>query len=236
MTERKRPIIVAVDGPAGSGKSTICSEVSRKIGWSYVNTGALYRGVGLLARDRGINLEDEAAVGAMLEKLAGEIRWDYEKHQLFCGDQNLTPRLGSAEAGNAASFIAKQQKVRQLLLPVQRNLALRAPKGAMVDGRDIGTVVFPDADLKVFMTANLEERARRRLRQLETKDAAGAAPNNHSLNDVMEDIARRDNQDSKRGEAPLKKADDAVEFDTSGQTQAEVVDALIAVIRDHGLI
>jgi cytidylate kinase len=241
VTGSKRPIIIAVDGPAGSGKSTICSEVSRKIGWSYVNTGALYRGVGLLARDRGINLEDESAVGAMLGKLAGDIRWDYEKHQLFCGDENLTPRLGSAEAGNAASFIAKQQKVRQLLLPVQRNLALHAPKGAMVDGRDIGTVVFPDADLKIFMTANLEERARRRLLQLENK--SGAAPstnspsgNNHSLSEVMEDIARRDSQDSKRGEAPLKKADDAVEFDTSAWSQTEVVDALIKIIRDRGLL
>lgn len=239
MTDRKRPIIVAVDGPAGSGKSTICSEVSAKIGWSYVNTGALYRGVGLLARDRGINLEDESAVGAMLEKLAGDIHWDYNHHQLYCGGENLTPRLGTAEAGNAASFIAKQQKVRQLLLPVQRNLAINAPKGAMVDGRDIGTVVFPDANLKVFMTANLEERARRRLKQFDAKTAAHGNNGNESrdsLSAVMDDIARRDNQDSKRGEAPLRKADDAVEFDTSGYSQSEAVDALIALIRSHGLL
>ncbi len=239
MTDRKRPIIVAVDGPAGSGKSTICSEVSAKIGWSYVNTGALYRGVGLLARDRGIDLEDESAVGAMLEKLAGDIRWDYHHHQLYCGGENLTPRLGTAEAGNAASFIAKQQKVRQLLLPVQRNLAINAPKGAMVDGRDIGTVVFPDANLKVFMTANLEERARRRLKQLDAKTLApgnDAADARDSLSAVMDDISRRDNQDSKRGEAPLRKADDAVEFDTSGYSQSEAVDALIALIRSHGLL
>ena len=239
MTDRKRPIIVAVDGPAGSGKSTICSEVSAKIGWSYVNTGALYRGVGLLARDRGIDLEDESAVGAMLEKLAGDIRWDYHHHQLYCGGENLTPRLGTAEAGNAASFIAKQQKVRQLLLPVQRNLAINAPKGAMVDGRDIGTVVFPDANLKVFMTANLEERARRRLKQLDAKALApgnDAADARDSLSAVMDDISRRDNQDSKRGEAPLRKADDAVEFDTSGYSQSEAIDALIALIRSHGLL
>ena len=247
MTAQKKPIIVAVDGPAGSGKSTICSEVSTKIGWSYVNTGALYRGVGLLARDRGIDLEDEAAVGAMLEKLAGEIRWDYDHHQLFCGTENLTPRLGTVEAGNAASFIAKQQKVRQLLLPVQRNLAINAPKGAMVDGRDIGTVVFPDASLKVFMTANLEERARRRLKQLDGKSGSANSSTSStsstssnqptpSLDSIMDDIARRDNQDSKRGEAPLRKADDAVEFDTSGYSQSEAVDALIAIIRDRGLL
>ncbi len=239
MTDRKRPIIVAVDGPAGSGKSTICSEVSAKIGWSYVNTGALYRGVGLLARDRGIDLEDESAVGAMLEKLAGDIRWDYTHHQLYCGGENLTPRLGTAEAGNSASFIAKQQKVRQLLLPVQRNLAINAPKGAMVDGRDIGTVVFPDANLKVFMTANLEERARRRLKQLDAKTTAhgnNANDSRDSLSAVMDDISRRDSQDSKRGEAPWRKADDAVEFDTSGYSQSEAVDALIALIRSHGLL
>lgn len=233
-----RPKIVAVDGPAGSGKSTICSEVSRRIGWSYVNTGALYRGVGLLAVDRGIHLEDESAVGAMLEQLAEAIRWDYERHQLYCGDLNLTPRLGSAEAGNAASFIAKQQKVRQLLLPVQRQLALHAPRGALVDGRDIGTVVFPDADLKVFMTADLKERARRRLLQLEAKSSQSADHGNPSpsLESVMDDIARRDNQDAGRGEAPLKMADDAVEFDTSGHSQAEAVEALIGIIRTHSLI
>jgi cytidylate kinase len=226
VTARKRPIIVAVDGPAGSGKSTICSEVSARIGWSYVNTGALYRGVGLLARDRGIDLQDENAVGEMLESLAGAIRWDYERRMLFCGDENLTARLNSAEAGNAASFIAKQQKVRRLLLPVQRSLALDAPKGAMVDGRDIGTVVFPDADLKVFMTANLEERARRRLKQIEGK----------SLDAVMADIASRDRQDSGRGEAPLRKADDAVEFDTSAYNQEQAIEALVGIIREHGLL
>jgi cytidylate kinase len=215
-----------VDGPAGSGKSTICSEVSARIGWSYVNTGALYRGVGLMASDRGINLQDEAAVGVMLESLAGQIRWDYEQRMLFCGSENLTPRLNSAEAGNAASFIAKQQKVRKLLLPVQRNLVLDAPNGVMVDGRDIGTVVFPDADLKVFMTASLEERARRRLKQIDAK----------SLDAVMADIASRDKQDSGRGEAPLRKADDAVEFDTSAYDQAQAVDALIGIIREHGLL
>lgn len=226
MTARKRPIIVAVDGPAGSGKSTICSEVSARIGWSYVNTGALYRGVGLLARDRGIDLQDESAVGEMLEALSSDIRWDYEKRMLYCGSDNLTPRLNSAEAGNAASFIAKQQKVRKLLLPVQRSLALNAPKGAMVDGRDIGTVVFPDADLKVFMTANLEERARRRLKQIDGK----------SLDVVMADIASRDKQDAGRGEAPLRKADDAVEFDTSAYDQEQSIEALIGIIREHGLL
>lgn len=229
IDSQHRPVIVAVDGPAGSGKSTICAAVAQRLGWSYVNTGALYRAVGLLAHDRRVDLNNEKAVASLLEQVAPHMRWDHAKGQLWLGDQDLTPRLGTALAGNAASFVAKQQAVRRLLLPLQRSLTLMAKDGALVDGRDIGTVVFPDADLKIFMTASLEERARRRLRQLASGATSSSATT--TLDDVMRDIAQRDEQDTARGEAPLRKADDAVEFDTSGFSQEEATSKLAQLIR-----
>ena len=136
----QKPIVVAVDGPAGSGKSTICAAVCKELGWSYVNTGALYRAVGLIAQLRRVDLKNEHAVASLLEQIAPDMRWDHSKGQLWLGDTNLTPQLGSVAAGNAASFVAKQQQVRKLLLPLQRQLTLMAENGALVDGRDIGTV------------------------------------------------------------------------------------------------
>ncbi len=222
-----KPIVVAVDGPAGSGKSTICAAVCKELGWSYVNTGALYRAVGIIAQERRVDLNNEKAVASMLEQIAPDMRWDHSKGQLWLGDTDLTPQLGTVQAGNAASFVAKQQLVRKLLLPLQRQLTLMAEKGAVVDGRDIGTVVFPDADLKIFMTASLEERAKRRLNQI------GGKRDNQpvTLEDIMRDIESRDLQDSARGEAPLKKADDAIEFDTSGLNLGEAVKALTELVR-----
>lgn len=210
-SKKQRPVIVAVDGPAGSGKSTICSVVCKDLGWSYVNTGALYRAVGLIAQDRRVDLQNGQAVGALIEKITPEFHWDHDSGRLFLGSVDLTPRLGTPEAGAAASFVAKQPQVRSNLLPLQRSLSLMASSGAIVDGRDIGTVVFPDADLKVFLTASLEERAKRRWNQFND-----GSTHNLTLAAVMEEIEQRDQQDRARGTAPMRQAEDAVEFDTTG--------------------
>lgn len=224
-----RPKIVAVDGPAGSGKSSICHRVAERTGWTYVNTGALYRAVGLLTRDAGISLDDEAAIAAMVSDIASDLRWDPKTREMWCKDANLTPRLESEEAGYGASKVAKQPLVRAALLPVQRQMTLVAPVGALVDGRDIGTVVFPDADLKIFLTASLEERSRRRLNQLGSGDPV-------LLTDVMKGLARRDERDGSRATAPLKQADDAVLLDTSDLDVEETVAAMIRLMRKHGLV
>jgi len=232
MSNQKKPIIVAVDGPAGSGKSTICAKVSQRIGWSYVNTGALYRAVGLLAKDRGIDLLDDAALCDLVTEIRPSLSWDDQHNRLNVMGSDITSRLGSAEAGNVASFVAKSLPVRTLLLPVQRELALKVSRGAIIDGRDIGTVVFPDANLKIFMTASLEERARRRLEQL-TRDTSYDA---EKLKTVMKDIENRDEQDTKRGVAPLRKADDAVVLDTSYLDVEGVINAIIQLLRDRKLL
>jgi cytidylate kinase len=227
-----RPKIVAVDGPAGSGKSSICQRVADAIGWTYVNTGALYRAVGLLATSAGLSLDDEAGLATMVDEVAPDLRWDPRERRLFFKSQDLTPRLGSEEAGYGASKVAKQALVRSSLLPVQRQMTLAAPVGALVDGRDIGTVVFPDADLKVFLTASLEERSRRRLGQLEGRGVVDEI----QLQDIMKGLARRDERDGNRAAAPLKQAPDAVVLDTSSLNVEETVQAMIALLRERGLL
>lgn len=226
-----RPKIVSVDGPAGSGKSSICASVCRDLGWSYVNTGALYRAIGLIACDRGVPLKETTEFKKLLDEFSETARWEHESARLFVGVDDVTPRLNSVEAGSGASAVAKMPMVREALLPIQRKLSLSAPKGAMVDGRDIGTVVFPDADLKIFMTASLEQRAARRLKQLEKNGVT----NDLSHEDIMRAIASRDDQDSQRDSAPLRRADDAVLFDTSDMDIEQAVVNLKELIRSKGL-
>jgi cytidylate kinase len=226
-----RPKIVAVDGPAGSGKSSICATVCRDLGWSYVNTGALYRAVGLLALDRGVPMFEGPEMRKVLDEFAASARWEHESAKLYVGVDDVTPRLNSVEAGNGASAVAKMPMVRDALLPIQRKLSLSAPKGAIVDGRDIGTVIFPDADLKIFMTASLEQRASRRLKQLEKTGATSDL----SHEDVMRAIALRDDQDSQRDSAPMRRAEDAVLFDTSDMDVVQAIANLKELIRSKGL-
>lgn len=223
------PFIVAVDGPAGSGKSSICHQVAERIGWSYVNTGALYRAIGLLALRHQVDLDDDARLAELVDEISPHLNWNYKTKELLYKDDNLTSFLQSEEAGYAASKVARSPLVRERLLPVQRQMTMKAEKGALVDGRDIGTVVFPEADLKVFLTASLEERSRRRMSQLGSDE-------NSNLNDIKEGLARRDKRDELRDVAPLKQADDAVVLDTSDIGFDETVDALIAMIRERGMI
>ncbi|MCX6123566.1 MAG: (d)CMP kinase [Proteobacteria bacterium] len=227
-----RTKIVAVDGPAGSGKSSICATVCREIGWSYVNTGALYRAVGLMAHDRGVSLNDRPALDQMLAEFCEQTRWEHATERLFVGDHDMTPHLGSVEAASAASLVAKMPSVREALMPLQRKLSLSAPKGAMVDGRDIGTVIFPDADLKIFMTASLEQRAMRRLKQL--KKTGNDTP--LSAQDIMESIDSRDRQDADRDTAPMKQAEDAILFDTSELDVLAAISSLKNLLKSKGLV
>lgn len=221
--------VVAVDGPAGSGKSTICRQVAERIGWTYLSTGALYRATGILARDLEVDLTSEESLAQFMEDVKAGLRWDGETDRLLFGDRDLTPLLGEEEAGFAASRVAVLPTVRRNLLPLQRDV-IRASdaKGALVDGRDIGTVVFPDAELKIFLTASLEERAKRRLAQLGETELTMEA--------ILSDMEARDGQDVAREEAPLKKADDAIEIDTSQMTLDDVVSCIVALLERHELV
>lgn len=221
--------IVAVDGPAGSGKSSVCSEVCRQLGWTYVNTGFLYRSIALIARQRNQGLEDNEALRGIINEFCEELHWDPATQAVGFHGQNLSPLLYTDQAGRDASAIAKNPLVRELLLPLQRRLTLQSPVGAIVDGRDIGTVVFPDADLKIFMTASLEVRALRRIGQLQE----GQQPDPAELEAIKTSILQRDQQDAKRGTAPLIQAADAIVFDTSDLDIKGSIEGMLQLIRTH---
>jgi cytidylate kinase len=227
---KRLPKIVAVDGPAASGKSSICSKVSRRLGWTYVNTGALYRALGYLADQYQIPLDDEVRMNKLVDDFSQNLIWHSDEERLFYASEDLTPELHTAAAGRNASRIAQIPSLREKLLGVQRDLALKAKRGALVDGRDIGSVVFPDADLKIYMTASLEERSRRRLRQLQ-EDVG--QDEDSSLDSMMAEIAARDERDASRAVAPLTMPNDAVLLDTSTMTVDQTIAAMIKLIQER---
>ena len=212
--------VVAVDGPVGSGKSTVARRVAGRLGYIYLDTGAMYRAVGLLAGEAGVSLDDEEAV--MVVARAARLRFDAEGH-LFAGERDLSPSIRTLEMGAAASRVSALPGVRRLLVEEQR--ALGADADIVMEGRDIGTNVFPGAAVKVFLTARPEVRAARRTAELHAKgDDVGEAA-------VLAALEERDRRDTSRLVAPLRKSADAVEVDTSEMTLDEVVDAVVDVVR-----
>ena len=208
--------VVAIDGPAGAGKSTVAKLLADKLGITYVNTGSLYRAVAWALDQQNLAVEELTA--DFLEKLSLE----YVNGSLLVNGTDPGAALRTAETAAGASKVSKLQIVRDHLLPVQREAARRG--WIVMEGRDIGTVIFPDAECKFFITASIEARAKRRLAQ------QGEVSGNATLEDVMRDIAARDEQDSKREIAPLKAAEDAVVIDTGDMTPDQVVDAMAAEV------
>jgi len=217
--------VVAVDGPVGSGKSTVARLVAGRLGWTYLDTGAMYRAVGLLASEAGVVLDDENAVAVVARR--ARLRFD-EDGRLYDGDRELGDEIRTLEMGAAASRVSALPEVRRLLVERQRELAEGAD--IVMEGRDIGTNVFPDAAVKVYLTARPEVRAARRARELR---AGGEAVDDA---DVLDALIERDRRDSERDVAPLRKARDAVEIDTSAMTLEEVVNAVADVVRRGGAV
>ena len=211
--------VVAIDGPTGSGKSTVARRVADQLGYLYLDTGAMYRAVGLLATEAGVRLDDEAAVVPIAA--AAGLRFGGDG-RLFAGDRDVSGLIRSLEMGTAASVVSVLPGVRRLLVERQRTLGSGAD--IVMEGRDIGTNVFPDAEVKVFLTARPEVRAERRAEELCAKGEEV------DVDEVLEALIERDRRDSEREVAPLRKAADAVEVDTSALTLDEVVDAVVAVV------
>jgi cytidylate kinase len=223
----KRPFIVAIDGPAGAGKSTVSKILARRLKFSLVDTGAIYRCVGLMARREGIALDDDAKLKTLLGRIKIHFQVIGEENRVFIGEEDVSAEIRTPESSMAASQVSSRPIVREGLLELQRRLALEAWHGAILEGRDIGTVVFPDADLKFFLEANAEIRARRRFEELFQKGV------DSSISDVLADQTKRDKDDSSRAVAPLKAADDAVRVDSSSMPLSEVVTSMEQAIRDR---
>lgn len=216
----KRPFILAIDGPAGAGKSTTAKAVAKALGFAYLDTGALYRCVALAALEAGVATDDDAALGRLAEGL--DVRQTADGRFLL-GGRDVSGLIRSPDVSQAASKSSACPSVRRALVGIQRGAV--AQPGTVAEGRDIGTVIFPDADLKVFLDAEPPERVRRRSRELAEKAAAPEV-----LARVAVEMEERDRRDSTRAVAPLAKADDALAIDTTALSFDEVVALVVRAV------
>lgn len=211
---------IAIDGPAGSGKSTAAKEVAKRLGMVYVDTGAMYRTVALACMRKGVLTADESAVLSVLNGIDMRIEPGQGGQRIFLDGKDVTAEIRTPEIGKGASEVAAFQKVRERLVEIQQELARKYP--VVMDGRDIGTVVLPDAELKIYLDAGVAERAKRRLGELREQGKT------EELSEVMEKIRRRDEADKNREHSPLRMAEDAVLLDSTGMSAEEVVQAILA--------
>ena len=221
-------MIVAIDGPAGSGKSTTARQVADRLGWLYLDTGAMYRAVGLAFRERSLPFT-EAAAASLVPGLDVRLQPGPDGTRVALDGDDVTDRIRTPEAAADASRVSALAPVREAMVALQRRVALDQPVdgGVVVEGRDIGTVVFPEADVKFFLVADLDARARRRLADFAGgPDAASAA-----LDEVRADLAERDRRDESRTLSPLKAAPDAVTLDTTALTIDQQVERVLDAVR-----
>lgn len=216
-------VAIAIDGPAGAGKSTMARACAKALGYLYVDTGAIYRTVGYYMRLMGIGPKDRDGIARLIDEVNIEIRYEDGVQHMILNGTDVTDEIRTPEMSMYASGVSAQPCVRAFLLDMQRELA--RTQNVVMDGRDIGTVVLPDAQVKIFLTADVRVRAERRLAELQAKGEKT------SLQKVLAEMQVRDKQDSERAAAPLRQAKDAVLLDTSALTPEAAVDAILSIVR-----
>lgn len=216
---------IAIDGPAGAGKSTISKFVAAEMGFLYIDTGAMYRAIGYKVLENNISLEESEKIDTLAKESNVEIKISDHGQSIYLDGVDVTDKIRTPEVSMAASKVSAIGGVRKTLVELQRKIA--GSNNVIMDGRDIGTVVLPNAEIKIFLTATAEDRAMRRYLELKEK---GMEVN---YQDVLEDMQKRDYQDSHRAESPLKAADDATVIDTSGQTLGESVQVITDFIKSR---
>ncbi|WP_456382665.1 (d)CMP kinase [Persephonella sp.] len=217
-------MIIAIDGPAGSGKSTIAKMLARELGFTYIDTGAMYRAVALKVKRAGIDPSDEKAVLKLMENTDIKLEPAENGVRVFLDGEDVSGLIRTEEIGKIASQIARFSQVRKRLVQMQRELGLKA-KNAVIEGRDTGTVIFPDADVKIFMTASPEERANRRYRELVLRGL------DVSYEKILTEIKERDRLDETRKDSPLRPAEDAVIIDTTGKELNQVFQEVLQLVK-----
>jgi CMP/dCMP kinase len=226
MSAQSIGFVVAIDGPAGSGKSTVARALAQRLGYTFLDTGALYRTVALTARERQISWDDGPRLGQLTRSLSIDFVRAGAQTRVLANGRDVTEAIRTAEISEGASRVSALAEVRAGLLDLQRRAGATA--NVVAEGRDVGTVVFPEAQTKFFLVANPETRATRRLLELQVRGQPAV------LADVLADMRVRDERDSRRALAPLRRADDALEIDTSELTPEEVVERMVAVVRERG--
>ena len=218
-------ISIAIDGPSGAGKSTLSRQAAEKFGFIYVDTGAIYRTIGLATKIRGVSLDDTAAVIELLPTLEIELKYnDAGEQHMYLDGNDVSRDIRLPEVSMLASKVSAIPAVREFLVDMQRGMAEKYD--VIMDGRDIGTVILPNADLKIFLTADVRDRAHRRYEELRAKGME------KPFDEVLAEMEKRDEQDTQRAAAPLKAADDAVLLDTSGNTLEESIDEVCRLISE----
>lgn len=227
MTEEQAPVIT-VDGPSGSGKGTISYKLAQHLGWHFLDSGALYRLVALAAQNHAIGMDNQEAIVTLAAHLDVQFETRGESTRIILEGEDVTDAIRTEKVGNAASQVAAIGAVREALLARQRDF--RGAPGLIADGRDMGTVVFPDATLKIFLTASAEERAKRRYKQLNDKGL------DVNLADLLREISERDKRDTERAISPLVPAADAILVDTTGIPVDKVFDKVLSLCGERGLV
>ncbi len=217
---------IAIDGPNGAGKSTVARETARRLGCVYIDTGAMYRAVGLYVRRKNVPPDDRAAVAALLPEIKLSLRHGPDGQHVFLSGEDVSEAIRTPEASIYAATVSKLPEVRAALLDLQRRFAREG--SVVMDGRDIGTVVLPDAEVKIFLTASVDARARRRYDELRAKGQ------DVSFEEVKRDLEWRDRTDSTRDIAPLRAAEDAVTVDTTGLDIEGSVEAVLKIAKERG--
>ncbi len=213
---------IAIDGPAGAGKSTIAKKVAKELGYIYVDTGALYRTVALFMIQNKININDENEVNKALDRIDISMKYEDGIQNIYLNKENVNSLIRTIEVSKIASKTSTYKKVREKLLFLQKDIAKK--NKVVMDGRDIGTVILPNADLKIFLTASAKVRGERRYKEIIERDERA------DLQGIIEDIEKRDEQDKNRAISPLRKANDAIEIDSSYMTIDEVTKKIISLL------
>jgi len=215
---------IAIDGPAGAGKSTIAKMLAEKLNYTYLDSGAMYRAVTLCALENDINLNDREKLSKLVKNLEIDVEYKNNEFKIYADSNEITDEIRSDKVDNNVSTIAQVKIIRDELVEKQREIARQ--KSIVMDGRDIGTRVLPDANFKFYITASVHERAVRRF-----KDIINRGENDKEFQEVKQEIKRRDKIDSNRKYSPLKKAEDAIEIDTTNLTKKEVLSKILQIIK-----